>query len=299
MGRHQLLKSIQTAFLFITILLLLSCASGHRKQFTKRLKPFRNIESVEQRIKDAVTNSIHLSIQEIGRVTYKEFQEPVWLICFRCNENSKLPILLTGSIHGNEAAGAEYIVNFVEALSQHPERYPDQSFHMVPIINPWGWIHDTRFNQNGYDINRDFVSFSSQESRIIMNHTKKKRYSLMLDLHEDPSAKGFYLYQHGQKNKTISEMVTNGIRQMGYPLEEDTRKVILKSEDGIIDIPIWGLWYMRLTYQLNIANYYRLNNSDHVFTIETPTDVDIQDRVRMQEKAVAILIRHFSNKKQN
>ena len=31
-----------------------------------------------------------------------------------------------------------------------------------------------------------------------------------------------------------------------------------------------GVWYMRLIGQLTIANYYRLNNSKYVFTVESP-----------------------------
>ena len=54
--------------------------------------------------------------------------------------------------------------------------------------------------------------------------------------------------------------------------------------------------YMRLTRQLTIANYYRMYNSKHVFTIETPIELDLQDRVIMQEKAVKHLIRHFIEK---
>ena len=58
---------------------------------------------------------------------------------------------------------------------------------------------------------------------------------------------------------------------MGYPIEENVSMVILKTENGIIDAPMWGLRYMRITGQLTLSNYYRLNNSPHVYTIETPT----------------------------
>jgi hypothetical protein len=81
---------------------------------------------------------------------------------------------------------------------------------------------------------------------------------------------------------------------MGYPIEQNIKMVTLKTENGIIDAPMWGLWYMRLTGQLSIANYYRLNNSRFVFTVETPVNLSWADRLKMQQIAVAGLIEQFA-----
>ena len=47
----------------------------------------------------------------------------------------------------------------------------------------------------GFDINRDFATFNTQEARIIKQLFNDRRYDLMVDLHEDKDARGFYLYQ--------------------------------------------------------------------------------------------------------
>lgn len=47
---------------------------------------------------------------------------------------------------------------------------------------------------------------------------------------------------------------------------------------------------MRFTEQMSITNYYRLNHSQRVYTIETPTELAMPERVRMQRTAVEILI---------
>jgi hypothetical protein len=47
---------------------------------------------------------------------------------------------------------------------------------------------------------------------------------------------------------------------------------------------------MRLTGQLSITNYYRLNHSRQVFTVETPTAQPFDDRLIMQRTAVAMFI---------
>jgi hypothetical protein len=56
---------------------------------------------------------------------------------------------------------------------------------------------------------------------------------------------------------------------------------ILRTRDGLIDAPRWELKYMRLTGQLSLTNYLRLEHSREVYTIETPTHLSMEDRLRM------------------
>ena len=175
-------------------------------------------------------------------------------------------------------------------MDDNPDRYSTAAIDIISIVNPWGWIHDIRYNRDGLDINRDFSTFYSQEAKIITGFVQDKQYDLMLDLHEDHSARGFYIYQYGAEDKTISRVVVETIKKLGYPLEDKVSMVILKAENGIIDAPILGLWYMRFTGQLALAHYYRLNNTRRAYTIETPTSLPTADRLTMQRTAVEVLI---------
>ena len=103
-------------------------------------------------------------------------------------------------------------------------------------------------------------------------------------------ASGFYVYQYGHDDISIAEKLIDTIGNMGYPIEENISMVILKTENGIIDAPMWGLRYMRITGQLSLANYYRLNNSQRVYTVETPTSLSMDDRIIMQRSAVEVLM---------
>jgi hypothetical protein len=47
---------------------------------------------------------------------------------------------------------------------------------------------------------------------------------------------------------------------------------------------------MRITGQLTLSNYYRLNNSRRVYTVETPTSLPMADRMTMHRTAVDVLI---------
>jgi succinylglutamate desuccinylase/aspartoacylase family protein len=279
--------------LLCALSLLISCASGHHVPYSEQAPAVRDIAAIQQGLEDAVAASPFLSIRELGRVTYNGFQAPIWIIDYKKNPSPRYRVLINAGIHGNEPAGVACMLAFVETLSNKPEIFPDHVFDIIPIINPWGWQHDIRFNQDGIDINRDFASLRSQEAKLIQSYVDDHQYDLMIDLHEDPSASGFYLYQYGRKDTALSESIAETIRQSGYPLEQDFKMVILKTKNGVIDAPMWGLWYMKMTRQLSIANYYRLNNSQNVFTIETPVSLDMKHRLVMQCQAVYGLINHF------
>jgi hypothetical protein len=144
----------------------------------------------------------------------------------------------------------------------------------------------------------DLATLRSQEARMIHTFVGERQWDLMLDLHEDPSASGFYIYQYGQPDKITCEKVVAMIESLGYPIEVNVNMVILPTQHGVIDAPMWGLWYMRLTGKLSIANYYRLYNSSRVFTVETPTALPVEDRLNMQRTAVRMLIQdHFFEKR--
>ena len=272
------------------ISITLSCASGHRDPFPESQEIVRDITPIEKRLVRAVNSSNQLSMKVIGEIDYGDFKAPVWLVSFVPSKEVKYRVFVNGCIHGDEPAGAEVILEIIEILARSPHRYEQFSFDIVPIVNPWGYSCDIRFNRDGRDVNRDFSSFMCQESRTVKKYVDGKRYHLMIDLHEDPDGKGFYMYQYGNPDTSLSRKTIEIIRKMDYPIEQDVNMIMLKTEDGLIDAPMWGLWYMRITKQLSISNYYRFNNSDNVYTIETPTILDLKDRVKMQMAAFKVLL---------
>ena len=267
-----------------------SCASGHRAPFNGPLPQVRDLGGAEARLDRAVAGSAHLCRAVVGEVAYGEYHAPVWKVAFNPGAEARHTVLLLGGIHGNEPAGSETLFRFVETLSRDPGAYGAFAIDVVPILNPWGWVHDQRFNQQGRDINRDFASFRSQEANIVRDCVKGKTYSLIVDLHEDPSGAGFYVYQYANPDTSLSRSIIERERQIGFPIEQDVSMVILRTKDGLIDVPRWGLTYMKLTRQLSMTNYFRIENGTRVYTVESPTRVPIEHRVTMHQTALDALL---------
>ena len=287
----DLLTKMIKRFLLCSLAISITfCASGHHRPFEQDIVPVRDFTEMGKRIQGIVSSSPYLTIKQIGHVDYQNFQAPIWCVSFRPQSPIFSNILINAGIHGNEPAGVYYAMELMEKLAKSPACYRSIAFDIIPIVNPWGVTHNIRFNQDGIDINRDFTGLRSQEAKIIQKFVGKRQWDLMLDLHEDPSASGFYVYQYGQSDKITSQKIIAAVERLGYPIEENVSMVILRTQHGVIDAPMWGLWYMRLSGQLSAANCYRLYNSPQVFTVETPTAPPVEDRIRMQRTAVQLLI---------
>ena len=270
-------------------LLFTACASGHREPFTGEVPRSRNLGELEARLRAAVSASDALSLFEAGRVSYEGFEAPLWLVRFRPPQVQRT-VLVTGGVHGNEPAGTAWVLQLISDLAAEPQAWGAESFDLIPLVNPWGWSHDQRYNRDGRDINRDFASFATQEARILRELWSSRRYDLVIDHHEDPAASGAYLYQYAMRDTTSSRQALEAIRSLGYPLEQEVRMVILRTKDGLIDAPRWGLSYMRATRQLSLTNYLRLGHSQRVYTVETPVHLPAEDRLRIHRTAFEILL---------
>jgi hypothetical protein len=290
MTRARIPSAFRLAVTSLCLALLVSCASGHRPPYAGPMPALRDLPAFTAELRRLAASDSRFVLDEIGAVSYPGFDAPLWRLAFRCGAPYAGRVLINAGIHGNEPAGPACVLSLARDLAADPQRHAGWDFEFIPLVNPWGWVHDTRYNQEGIDINRDFACFRSQEARIVRDSVAGRSFDLMLDLHEDPSAEGFYVYQYGRPDRSSSERVVAAIRQAGYPIEEHVSMVILRTEEGIIDAPMLGLYYMQAIGQLSIANYYRLNASRRVFTVETPTRLPEADRLGMQRTAVDMFI---------
>lgn len=299
MGRSKKFKVLAVLGTLVVVAIVTGLvvlhATGHREPFPETQPVVRDISLVEDRITNAVAISEQLTLTTIGEVVYGEYRAPVWSVSFTPLEEPKYKVLLTGGVHGNEPASVEIMVQMVETLAENPQKYENIYFDIVPIVNPWGWSHDIRFDRDGRDVNRDFASFTSQEAIIIREFTAGKKYDLIVDCHEYVGGTGFFMYQLANPSQSVSRKVIKAVRDQGYPIEQNVRVIILKTEDGLIDAPMWTLRFVRLVNRLSMTNYFRLNNNDLVYLIETPASLSWESRLTMHKIAVDVLLNSLSS----
>ena len=279
-----------------SILVLLACGACSYLRPTERYDAsaaaVRDLAPLQQRLQTADAASAHVLLTEIGRIIYPKFEAPVWYVAYRPFQPALKRVLVLAGVHGDAAAGVDYLVDFAgkRAASADAAGY---DMDIIPIVNPWGYVHDLPLNRNGVDIGRDFAGFDSHEARVIRRFLREKRYDLVIDLREDPDADGFFIWQYGLADKTVSAAIVNSVRAEGYPIENDASLVMLRPRDGVVAAPMWGLAILRLSRQLTLAGYVRRNVSDLVFAVVTPSQRPLAERVAMQRIAVEMLLSEY------
>jgi hypothetical protein len=289
---NRLLRRVVLVTVVAVSSVLVSCASGDVAGFDAPPTRVRDYSAFRAELDTFVSASPHLKMETIGVVGYGEFEAPLLVVRFDGADGTDRPlsVLATGGVHGNEPAGAAWTLALVRELAARPELHAGTAVDVIPVVNPWGWAHDIRYNADGRDINRDFASWETQEAILVRDFLEDKVYDVVIDHHEDPGAAGFYVYQYGTRDEKVTRGLIDRIRSAGIPIEQDVTMVILRTDDGLIDAPMWGLRYMRVTRQLSITNYIRLHGNRTVYTVETPVSLPVEQRVEAHRIAYGHLV---------
>jgi hypothetical protein len=273
---------------------LWSCSLLRMRHATDYSYPaVRSLAPIQDRLQAADAASPSVLLTDLGQVSTTGFEAPFWRIVYRPFQPGLKRVLVIAGVNGNGAAGVECALGLVRELAAPPGPATLYDADILPLANPWGWVHGVSASPKGVDIEWDFANFESQESRIIKRFLREKRYDLVIDLRENLEATGFYIWQYGLDSTAASERIVGDLRAQGYPIETDIRRVLLKPRNGIIAAPMWGLTLMGLVDQLTLSGYIRQNTSTVVYSVVTPTVLPLAERIAMQRIAVETLISEY------
>ena len=115
-------------------------------------------------------------------------------------------VLLSAGIHGDELAGVEALCAWLEtrAYVKFLQRW---DITMLPCINPWGYEHGTRENNEGLDLNREFDSSHPPQEVLFVQSVLQQRFDLSLELHVDQDSTGYYLYETSLPGADIGQRI--------------------------------------------------------------------------------------------
>lgn len=99
----------------------------------------------------------------------------------------KLRILYLGSVHGNEPAGTEGLLYFIQQMTQNKELknlLNKVDFYILPMVNIDGSEVNKRATANNTDLNRDQTMLSTPEARTMQRVANTVNPHVFIDFHE-------------------------------------------------------------------------------------------------------------------
>jgi hypothetical protein len=254
--------------------------------------PERSWHQVESRIR-ALPASRRIVRKEIGAVKYGKASYTIHLLRFPAVQRRAPPlrVLLVSGMHGTEVAGVEALLQIAEALSRDPQLHPTASIDIIPVMNPWGWVHGYRYDGEGEDVNRDFSSRRTKEAALLRDFMGKNGpWDLVLDLHESKKY-GYFIYQYLPPGPGLGDDFVKILRLLGKPRENSYREGIFQVKEGILSIPAPALAWISLAGRLSLEHYARLHGTPHAYTVETPLWDDLDQRVAVHRRTVDAFVR--------
>ncbi len=181
-------------------------------------------------------------------------------------------ILITGGMHGDEPAGVEAVLQFLER--DNTALLNKFSFLIIPCINPYGYVHNTRETVDGIDINRAFETEGVAEVTIIKKVLDKTQFSLAIDFHEDYDATGFYLYEGKRDEKYMGPRLVTAAKAVGPLDPDDPGEDAPDLTEGVYKVATsWGTQ--------GLTPYLLHFHSEHVIISETPTVWQLEKRAAL------------------
>lgn len=250
----------------------------------------RSFDALQARMDAAAAASPAMTLRSLGTVHSSAGGWPLLMLSIAPEGPAQTRALLCAGVHGNEPAGVECLLQFAETFAEMAAQYPGMAFDIVPLVNPWGWIHRRRRNAEGRDLNRDFASFRAQESILMRELCRQNNYDLMVDLHEDSHVGGFYLYRLANPDAAQCRRIIAAVRATEHPIHTGRVSHVFLARNGVITCDLWSLRLARATRQLSMNNYFRLEGCPRVFLFETPSKQPLDKRTAMHRAALHALL---------
>jgi hypothetical protein len=193
-------------------------------------------------------------------------------------------IYLSSGIHGDEPAPPLALLAMLESGAFDARA----TWFICPLLNPSGFTHSVRENADGVDLNRDYKDLRSAEIRAHAAWlTRQPNFDLTLCLHEDWESKGFYLYELNPTGRpTLAEAMVGAAATL-MPIEPvgliDGREMTVPGIIRPVSDPLER-------EQWPEAIYLRAHHTSLGYTLETPSNQPLPQRIGTMRAAVAAAI---------
>ena len=213
-------------------------------------------------------NRLNLPLHLAGTVS----DYPIYWVSLESSADAPEYVLITGGVHGDEPAGVEAVLQFLER--DNAELLKRFAFVVIPCVNPYGYVHDTRTNREDVDINRAFEEEEVAEVAIVKRVLGQTQFSLAVDFHEDYEANGFYLYEGKRDEQYIGVALADVAKTIGPVDTDESDKDASDIDEGVYKVAsAWGTQ--------GLTPYLLHFHSEHVIITETPTVWPLSQRAAL------------------
>jgi murein peptide amidase A len=186
-------------------------------------------------------------------------------------------VLLTGGMHGEEPAGVEGVLRWLEGGEWR--RWP-VSWLVLPCINPYGWERNYRRNRQRRDINRQFRRHTdTPETNLIRRLVQGRRFIFSIEFHEDVDAAGYYLYEGRRQLPYLGERILRAVTRTIHINPDPIIDGNAATGEGLIRRRLDEV-AMRRRPQWPMAYHLLRHCTDHILGSETPVTVPVEQRAR-------------------
>lgn len=202
----------------------------------------------------------------------------------------KIGVTISAGMHGDEPAGVEAALRFMEENAANAELLSRFYIVIFPCDNPSGWDLGTRENSDGVDLNRQFATrHPAPEVELIANALQGRCFDVVIEMHEDVDAPGFYLYELAEHPTIpVGKDIVRAVSELGYPINQNPCIEGLPAEEGVIRPP--SRKRLRKTHLPKAVYTYRTCGG-HILTLEPPASVlPMEDRVKIELLSVSITL---------
>jgi hypothetical protein len=154
-------------------------------------------------------------VREALRVSYRGVSRPVLEVRSRRFDTAERRLLVLSGVHGNEHAGIVCVPDLLDRFEREaPARV---GLCLLTPVNPIGAAELSRFNAEGYDINRDFVRFDTPEARLVRDTIDAVRPDFVVSLHEGPQDASF-MFANAHVRADLARRLLGTIERRGTAL---------------------------------------------------------------------------------
>jgi|GEM_PF-4387934 len=285
-------------FIFLSILLM-SFSRDYLKNDPLKLSnwnpnKYKKIRNYNKEI--AFFNSLKNFDKEIINIKHNN-EYPFYKLSSKNKDNidNKIKVLLLSGVHGDEPAAHQGLNQFLTKIDKNHEDYSNFYFTVLPLINIWGWEHDSRYSYEGYDLNRSMYNKEAKESQIISDlfNNDPLKYDISIDLHEAWS-QGFFVYIDINAENSLEEMnlLIDNLKENNYAIDNN---YAYKAINGIILNPKISLKEREELKKMEIFEYIEdLNKTTKFYTFESSKNKVYNDRAAAQELALEFILKQVN-----